>query len=127
MTEPIDLKKLREICDAATPGPWIDKTDDIGMPIVELNQRNYWSWEWGPKGPEDAKHIATFNPETVGRLLDREAFYRKALENIQKYWGQEAIKDGFKNKVAATKINALINAHNLDNCIDAIFKEVEDV
>ena len=60
------LTKLREICDAATPGPWWED-DQI--------------WAYGKDGadiivchPEssdaNADFIATFNPTMIGKLLD---------------------------------------------------------
>lgn len=85
MTEPLDLKKLREIRDAATQEEWTymeygDIDDEIeltfgGIYVYYRTGRNDYS-------RKDADFITTFNPEMVGRLLDR---IEELKERVQKW------------------------------------------
>lgn len=86
-----DLAQLRQIAEAATPGPWhyIPKTfhgDDTeltagvaaedGTAVVCISALA----EEGIENPIDALHIATFDPPTVLRLLK--------VANAAERWGQ---------------------------------------
>lgn len=99
MSDLPDLKKLREVAEKATPGPWwIDshgsamishgadqKTVFIADPRIGKATRNeetgnlsHWPNDW------DATYIATFNPQTILALLDAyEASVRDA-ERLRK-------------------------------------------
>ena len=89
----LDTGKLREVAEAATEGPWrwewyrLGGEEDRSIPchlhgatggdsIVETDSGVY-----GPRVP-DAIHIATFDPPTVLRLLDRLEFHRQTLRLV---------------------------------------------
>jgi hypothetical protein len=38
--EPVDLDNLRSICDAATPGPWLDEHDDGDIESFTISATN---------------------------------------------------------------------------------------
>jgi hypothetical protein len=84
MPAPLDLEALRKIAEAATPGPWsVWLHDDPRLRFVSDGQGNIAD----EVGPDDAAHIAAFDPQTVIALLDgldavtveRDA----ALENVR--------------------------------------------
>lgn len=87
---PIDLKKLRELAEKATKGPWINGGDDWPFiyqtnhitrdiwTIAELG--NHYGMNTGKKVDEDAEFIAASNPTTILQLLDELQDYREALE-----------------------------------------------
>lgn len=65
----LNLNELRKVAEAATPGPWTligggEYLTPIGL-MVAPDDGGVW--------PEDATHIATFDPPTVLALLDRVA------------------------------------------------------
>jgi len=89
-----DLKTLREVAEAATPGPWRVRTNrhkttsgeewgwvsnmttqNISLPGMSIN------WE-APAGHANATHIAVFNPVLVLSLLDRIEELEGALAKI---------------------------------------------
>lgn len=81
----MNYKEMRELAQKATPGPWwidshghnmtshetfenIFSHDNTGRPAVrhpETGNLSHWRNDW------DASFIATFNPETVLKLLDK--------------------------------------------------------
>lgn len=79
VTEALDLGKLTEIAEAATPGPWLDTIDAV-KPMAN-GVRTAVVWSPCPRTPPssdrhkqwrlDAAFIATFDPPTVLRLLAR--------------------------------------------------------
>jgi hypothetical protein len=82
-TQPPDLKKLREVAERATPGPWeIEEAvcGEHGTSTTAIYHRhNYHVYEVIETGcscgdeaisPADADFIATFNPQTILALLD---------------------------------------------------------
>lgn len=92
-TQPLDLKKLREVADRATPGPWSRLSGKLrpqfSLCINEIHgpdEECLIRWN-GFDGVDtnkrqtdvNAKFIATFNPKTILALLDAyEAIARDA-------------------------------------------------
>jgi len=73
-----DLKELRKIAMAATPGPWTwDGEDEPNAMIAKSPKHGNWKVEiittdsgvYGPEA-EDRVHIAAFSPDTALALLD---------------------------------------------------------
>ena len=88
----MNLKKLREIAEAATPGPWITCEHICGgMMVIHENDKDL-----APEvsEDEDATYIATFNPTTVLKLL--------ALA--------EAAKEEYENRVVGPKLREALKA-----------------
>lgn len=78
----IDVKRLREVAEAATPGPWSDDRTEgnVWAPgnrerVAQTFARHYW---------QDTEHIATFDPPTVLALLDR----LEAAEALARQWSE---------------------------------------
>lgn len=96
MTAPLDIKKLREIASAATPGPWFEMDGErilVNLEQLPTNANGLLAEVGDPTKMEpmgrqtpqtnaNAKFIATFNPETVLRLLDTIERYEAALNEI---------------------------------------------
>lgn len=81
MTTPtIDFAALRKVCEAATQESW----SDIPIELPELTQ-------WIPDMPaDDRRHIATFDPPTVKRILslaERAEKMEAALKRITETFG----------------------------------------
>lgn len=84
----MDIKKLRKIAMAATPGPWMqeryekDGSNDL-MPHIHGVEEEIAATTYRRRSHTqhivDATFIATFNPETVLRLLDTIERYESAL------------------------------------------------
>ena len=86
MTE--DLNKLRELAEAATPGPWT---------VYNRNGHNApdddflgWEFDQGPEEPDrgqfrgpDARFIAAFNPATALSLLSRLKATEERAERLE--------------------------------------------
>lgn len=72
----MNLEELRQIAEAATPGPWEVRTDDADMLHV-VHDSEYVSYvctvggKEAPNAEADAEFIATFNPQRVLELLDQ--------------------------------------------------------
>ena len=66
----LDLKKLREVAEAATPGPWVNGVDTVYYEgCVTLATSRVGT---DPKFfRKDAAYIAALNPQTALALLDR--------------------------------------------------------
>jgi len=62
------LEKLREIAIAATPGPWEHVHVYAGEEVIYQSELNLCVASL--RSQFDAKHIATFSPEMVLKLLD---------------------------------------------------------
>lgn len=98
MTQELDLKVLRKVAEAATPGPWVPvpaKRDSGGyepfyavkvegrlLPITYARQ----DWEGFGNGSTkfNATHIATFDPPTVLALLSRLEQAESAVSRVEK-------------------------------------------
>jgi hypothetical protein len=96
VSAPIDLKKLREAAEKATPGPWVWWVDReyaclfsepsfdknkyfLSKPILDDGSAGA---EYAPileAGSSDAGYIAMANPDTILKLLDALEIYEKAL------------------------------------------------
>ena len=73
------LAELRAVAEAATPGPWVFDPpgmwgDEDDIPQSAVRQIDSGSITWDDHGgevfkPEDAAHIATFDPPTVLALI----------------------------------------------------------
>jgi hypothetical protein len=77
MTAPIDIEKLRQLAEAATPGPWEVSDDDMFSPIEVTSDgpgRDICCLDTYDHRPDeranDAAFIAAANPQTVLALLD---------------------------------------------------------
>lgn len=107
MTAPLDVKKLREVAEKATPGPW-ERFDNgywsvIGQSTFSVvsaskdsdGERELITREKGSY--ENATFIATFNPETVLKLIERLERYRAALKFYadKNNWNRDA--DGWRH------------------------------
>lgn len=96
MTEHIDVSKLRETAEAATPGPWqtdgpfwvdpfdgrTDKAETRAGVTAGADRKLVMPGEWETKDA-DAEHIATFDPPTVLALLDRLERAEAAVERVR--------------------------------------------
>lgn len=93
MTPTEKIEVLLKVCESATPGPWNTEPGTYGIRITHqdceydypsrkftafIGQRdklsdsyNFWA--------RDAKHIATFNPERMRKILEA---YREMMEVI---------------------------------------------
>lgn len=78
MTNPTPTNTLRELAEAATPGPWALDSDVTDSGLVDPKQVRYFdqthkSWSnlvychWSPK---DAAYIAAANPARILALMD---------------------------------------------------------
>ena len=77
---PADLTTYQQVCEAATPGPWMQ---DHHFPWFVSDQtpiRKHIASVGTLSSSPDAKFIATFNPAVVLRLLGVVARQREALE-----------------------------------------------
>jgi len=77
----LDLTDLREIAEAATPGPWesvvstysseCSDYEGARIPGVAEDISDYYIGTVPPLDVDDAAHIAAFDPPTVLALIDR--------------------------------------------------------
>lgn len=91
-----ELAKLREIAEAATPGPWIspwhlecENAEEYGFYAANGEKVVGLFWFDGYHlecSEENARHIATFDPPTVLALLDEIERLRRAVEQVE--WEQ---------------------------------------
>jgi hypothetical protein len=98
-----DLKRLRELAEAATPGPWmaINHQKHLG----DHNVEQAW-WSVDSKGGRiadierhkaaNAAFIAAANPQTVIALLDDLAAAHKQAENRRLVMAERLMKVGVK-------------------------------
>ena len=75
MTDNLDLTQLREVAEEATPGPWEAKpylygVQDGRIRVTSPSDDNEYNLVETVL-PENAAHIATFDPPTVLALIDR--------------------------------------------------------
>lgn len=95
----LDLTKLREIAEAATPGKWERVVDNDSRRPIEVSiwseVANYYPVEGmvigNPNHMADATHIAAFDPPTVLALLDEIERLRGACDRA--WWWEEADED----------------------------------
>lgn len=91
-TAALDIKKYRETAEAATPGPW-ERFDNGYWSVIGQSTFSVVSESRDSDGDrelitrekgsyENATFIATFNPETVLRLLDTIERYEAALKDL---------------------------------------------
>lgn len=84
----VDTKKLRELAEAATPGPWIVSDKDVFSAITVGSSKTdvctFDIYEHRPdECAEDAAFVAAANPQTVIALLDEiERLRIVARENV---------------------------------------------
>lgn len=124
MTEPLDLDRLREVAKKATPGPWTligggEYLTPIGL-MVAPDDGGVW--------PEDATHIAAFDPPTVLALLDRVAELEAKVARVNAEYARHVCdRDALADKVArlealrqaAGRSEAEIKAEALREAADA--------
>lgn len=90
-----DLTKLREIAEAATPGPWACGMTTFGDPqegpthaCVRVENADWWDniavIEGSAEGDLNMAHIAAFDPPTVLALLDEIEELRASLVELAK-------------------------------------------
>ena len=84
------LPRLRFLADAATPGPWFvaeDYDPDLPMPsfdeVIECVTEDHIVASPALHHRPNVEFIATFNPQTVLRLLDRLEAAETALASHQ--------------------------------------------
>ena len=93
MTE-LDLTKLREIAEAATPGPWESVVSTYSseygdykgarIPGVAEEISDYYIGTVPPLYVDDAAHIAAFDPPTALLLIDEIERLRTALIELRR-------------------------------------------
>lgn len=84
----MNIEQLRAVLKAATPGPWEHRFGDAhhGVYFAETETQNIARNIAGRgnfgmiEEQANAKFIATFNPELVGKLLDELEAARKVIE-----------------------------------------------
>lgn len=83
-TQPPDLKKLREVADRATPGPWSFSQAD-GEWVIRGADNDYIGglMKGTRKLADTAVFVATFNPRTILALLDAYEASQSALERLE--------------------------------------------
>jgi hypothetical protein len=92
----MNIKELREIAEAATPGPWaVDPEDEHHVIDVPEQEGSVIDFQEGRIGyalmnPANATYAATFNPYRVKALLD----CVEALERIGRIGGLDGAEDG---------------------------------
>jgi len=75
---PLDLDALQAAAEAATPGPWWDRSDEYGQSAPHYGEYG-WSvpgcpageTEDSPQGRADAAYIAAADPTTILALIRR--------------------------------------------------------
>ena len=111
----MNIKKLREIASAATPGPLFEMDGErilVNLEQLPTNANGLLAEVGDPTKMEpmgrqtpqtnaNAKFIATFNPETVLRLLDMIERYQAALKFYadRKNWAGESYKSECLDKI----------------------------
>jgi hypothetical protein len=90
----LDLKKLREVAEAATLGEWRSEPAQDGYRApndFEAKDHQIVApdlscigivWDYGDKGKACAEFIATFNPQTILALLDA---YEASARDAERY------------------------------------------
>jgi hypothetical protein len=73
--DPLNLAALRQVAEAATPGPWVHEGADYDRPSRNVRAQHQQGWPlqgvaYNVGRTADAAHIATFDPPTVLALLD---------------------------------------------------------
>jgi hypothetical protein len=88
-----DVARLREVAKAATLHPknslpWLVDDDENDKPLIVLAPKDVGGWDGIVVArclkPEDALHIATFDPPTVLALLARLEAAEKALAVVER-------------------------------------------
>jgi hypothetical protein len=118
MSTPLDLDKLMELAEKATPGPWYDRSDGaVGCGCIteeqdqETGQRylvDCQHWVGMAHAPADAAFIAACSPDAIRELVGR---CRRAEEERDRYKTEyerardEAmfLRDMERGRVAAAK------------------------
>lgn len=70
----IDIAKLRALCDAATPGPWVNGEDEL----AESPDGFYFTWE----GRDSDAALIAASRTAVPSLLDEVERLRACVEEI---------------------------------------------
>ena len=91
----VNLDTLREVAEAATPGPWESRQSD-DMPGKYVVGRRYKFGDvskgpmtlmqpifWDQGSADNADHIATFDPPTILALLSRLEQAEQAVERVR--------------------------------------------
>lgn len=83
----MNIKKYREIAEAATPGPWYlsDDQNSVHQHIYQGEFEEVCNVDSSDLDAyqKNSAFIATFSPETVLRLLDTIEKYEAALKHIK--------------------------------------------
>lgn len=77
-----EIVRLREVAQAATPGPW--RTTYLDEGVVEIETPDGAHIAVADGLPADATHIATFDPPTVQRILDALDKARAEVERLRR-------------------------------------------
>lgn len=104
MTE-IDVKRLRKVAEAATPGPWSACVRNSLMAVTTADGGLSVSTVGMPEHPgaiEDAGHIAAFDPPTVLALLDRLEAAEAAVRRTKRFLCDVQISTGQSPAVVDT-------------------------
>lgn len=103
----IDINELRQLVQAATPGPWVSHGRYIGTPrhmsyVGEVRDQ-CGNWSDTEKSRADAAFIAAANPAAISELLDRleaaekerDSYKFAFIEYSEKTeWVQRGVNDG---------------------------------
>ena len=128
-TQPPDLKKLREVAERATPGPWDEgdgKYGETGYVYCDNAMGSAVAVCYGKALPytvfsreqekANAAFIATFNPQTILALLDA---YEASARDAERYaWLRDHDGNGDHEGVEIFIDGCSYNPGHLDNAID---------
>jgi hypothetical protein len=105
-----DYSELKRLAEAATPGKWTARTDDLGYAITTVGRFRIIVGSAPADDPEpDAQFIAAANPATVLALIaENERLIRDAECAVAKQAHAEMIGDGFYH--ASEKLKAEVEA-----------------
>ncbi|OUN01374.1 MAG: hypothetical protein BAA04_07085 [Firmicutes bacterium ZCTH02-B6] len=101
-----ELAKLREIAEAATPGPWSMHSEpefsgpwSVGADhLPDSTVATAWAIEWSAEAAQaNAQHIAAFDPTTALELLDALGAARAEADRLRKQY--EALRTGVERVV----------------------------
>jgi hypothetical protein len=97
------LAELKRVAEAATPGPWrwMNRRTLVGdhgpRPVVlacdgkmEIRHKDSGMLVELTPSWSDPEYIATFDPQTAGRLIQALEIYEKALADTSNHWHDQS-------------------------------------
>jgi len=103
------IEKLKGICEAATAGPWQIEPYENVFDVVNCaeNGRDRYSVFEGSNEKNTLKHIATFNPQTVLKLLAVIELQQLALKGYKPLFDNQDIVRNTDNDHAYSEFTAM--------------------